>query len=112
MGATTMHTKRKTVFTFREAVDLAPSQFHALGRRAERPDLFDKAMAYMERKRFRCNIQTGTTTNVHGWMAGFVRYTDEDRAQYEQNPHFIFHDFFGPHLRTKYGRLVEGIDQE
>lgn len=95
---------------FSDAAIHSATELHLLRERAENKALFDKAVEWMNRMKFRADIKRGCTRNMHGVAAQFGNY---DWAQeYVDHPHFVFYDFFSGHLLNKYSRLLRGLDGE
>ena len=95
--------------TFDQALALSATEFHLLRERAAQRDAFDRAVERMRAERWACDPSTGTVRNRGGVRAQFTAY--DWGAEYVAHPHFIFYDFFRPHLMNTYSRIVRGIDQ-
>jgi len=94
--------------TFDDSIKNSAIEFHLLRERAENKTLFDQAVEWMRNMRFKADIAKGRTLSRNGEIARFINYDWSD--EYNQNPHFVFHDFFKPHLLNKYSRFVRGVD--
>lgn len=95
---------------FNDAASHSATELHLLRERAENQFLFDKAVEWMDRMRFRADLKRGCTRNKHGVVAQYNNY--DWAQQYVDHPHFVFHDFFRGHLLNKYSRLLRGLDGE
>lgn len=95
---------------FNDAASHSATELYLLRERAENQFLFDKAVEWMDRMKFRADTKRGCTRNKDGVQAQFVNY--DWAQQYVDHPSFVFHDFFRGHLLNKYSRLLRGLDGE
>ena len=96
--------------TFNDAASASATEFYLLRERADSQYLFDKAVEWMDKMKFRADIKRGYTRNRDGVVAFWPNY--DWAHQYVEHPHFVFHDFFRGHLLNKYSRLLRGLDGE
>ena len=95
--------------TFDESTQRSATEFHLLRERAENKTLFDQAVEWMQRNKFRADLKRGCVRSVDGVQSQFVGY--DWAHQYAEHPHFVFYDFFRGFLLNKYSRMVRGLDQ-
>ena len=95
--------------SFTDACSRAAEEFNLQRERAENKYLFDKAVDWMERMKYRADIKRGIVRDEDGVVKRFAEY--DWSHQYEENPHHVFYDFFLGDLLNKYGRLLRGVDQ-
>jgi len=98
-----------TMISFSDACSHSATEFYLLRERAENQYLFDRAVEWMDRMRFRADIKLGIARNKDGVVSRFANY--DWSQQYKDHPNSVFFDFFRPFLLNKYSRLLRGLDQ-
>jgi hypothetical protein len=92
--------------TFQESIEKSATEFYLLRQRAENKAVFDKAVEWMTKNSFVCDLSKGSVKSKQGFISQFTAYDWEH--EYEINPHFVFYDFFRGPLLTKYQRILRG----
>lgn len=93
---------------FNDSASHSATEFYLLRQRAENQYLFDKAVEWMGRMKFRADIKRGCVRNVNGVQSQFVNY--DWAHHYEDAPNLVFGDFFRGILLNKYSRLLRGLE--
>lgn len=96
--------------TLRQAMEAAGTAVYLDRQKADAqfgPGLFDKAVAYHEKRNLRAYIESGTTWDRDGMRTRFVNY--DGGGQYREAPHFVWFDFFRGTIMNSVSRLSRGL---